>query len=340
MTDGSTELPDAPTGTKTKLVIDSDGGVDDAVAIWWAATSPDVELVAITTVHGNVDLGTATDNVCRVLEACGAPTVPVAAGRATAIGPAPELRPATFIHGDDGLGNTYRPKAAFGAVAEHAVDMLLRIVREQPGELVLVPIGPLSNIAAAIRADPTWATKVKRLVVMGGAALTQGNALPIGEANIAHDPTAADVVATAAWTTPPLLVGLDVTHLATFTTAEVALVQQHNTAAGVFLDAPLACYSQFGGTFCAPGEFPCHDALAVMAAVHPEMVGGPVLPMGVQVAPGPALGATVIDRRVTFFAKSDGGEQTLPDGFSPWQIGLEVDVDAFRAQLRRLFTAS
>ncbi|MCU1387231.1 MAG: Inosine/uridine-preferring nucleoside hydrolase [Ilumatobacteraceae bacterium] len=329
---------DAPAIERTRMIIDTDGGVDDAVAIWWAATSPDVELLAVTTVHGNVDLGLATDNVCRVLEAAGAPGVPVAAGYATAIGPTPQIRPATFIHGDDGLGNTYRPKATFGVVDEHAVSMLLRIVAEHPGEVVVVPIGPLSNIGAAIQADPTWAAKVKRLVIMGGAALTQGNALPMGEANIAHDPTAADVVALADWATPPLLVGLDVTHLATFTAAEVALVRGHHTAAGEFLDVPLEFYGRFGGTFCAPEEFPCHDALAVMTAVHPAMVTGPILPLGVQVLPGPALGATVVDRRAPFFARADpGATQTVPDGFGPWEIGLHVDVDAFRAQLHRLF---
>jgi purine nucleosidase len=322
---------------RVRMIIDTDGGVDDAVAIWWAATSPDVELVAVTTVHGNVGLGLATDNVCRVLEACDAPAVPVAAGYAEPLGPIPDLRPADFIHGTDGLGNTFRPRAAFGPIQLHAVDLLQRLVDDNPGELVVVPIGPLTNIAAAIEADPTWAGRVKRLVIMGGAALTQGNALPIGEANIAHDPTAAAIVARAAWSTPPLMVGLDVTHLATFTTTEVALVEQHNTAAGAFLDAPLAVYRRYGGTFCAPGEFPCHDALAVMAAVHPAMVTGPVLPLAVQVAAGPALGATVIDRRVTFFAAADGGKQAMPDGFAPWQIGLEVDVAAFRAELRTLF---
>lgn len=322
---------------RTKLIIDTDGGIDDAVAIWWAATSPDVEMVAITTVHGNVELAIATDNVCRVLHACAAPSVPVAAGWATAIGPVPDLRPADFIHGTDGLGNTFRPKAPFGTVDEHAVDLLLRVVAEQPGEIVVVPIGPLTNIAAAIEADPSWAAKVKRLVIMGGTVVSQGNALPIGEANITHDPTAADIVARANWSTPPLLVGLDVTHLATFTSDEVALVEQHNTAAGEFLDVPLAFYRQFGGTFCAPGEFPCHDALAVMAAVHPTMVGGPVLPMAVQVMPGPALGATVVDRRAPFFAKVAGGAQALPEGFTSWQVGLEVDVAAFRAELRKMF---
>lgn len=324
--------------TRTKLVIDTDGGVDDAVAIWWAATSPDVEMIAITTVHGNVDLGVATDNVCRVLEACGASTVPVAAGHATAIGPVPSLRSADFIHGSDGLGNTFRPRASFGAVSEHAVDLIRRVVDEQPGEIVIVTIGPLTNIAAAIQADPTLASRVRRIVVMGGAVLVQGNALPVGEANIAHDPTAADIVARAAWVTPPLLVGLDVTHRATFTAAEVALVEQHNNAAAVFLDAPLECYRQFGGTFCEPGEFPCHDALAVMAAVRPRLVTGPVLPLAVQVGDGPAQGATVVDRRTPFFARSNGGAQATPEGFAPWELGLNVDVAGFRAQLHALFS--
>ena len=214
-----------PTPTIVKLVIDTDGGVDDAVAIWWAATSPAVEIIAITTVHGNVDVDTATDNACRVLHACGAPDVPVARGHAEAAGPVPDLRPADFIHGTDGLGNTFRPKAPFDAVSDHAVDVLRRAVDEQPGEIIVVSIGPLTNIAAVIRADPTWASRVRRLVAMGGAALTQGNALPIGEANIAHDPTAADIVVRAAWSTPPLMVGLDVTHQATFTAVEVALVE-------------------------------------------------------------------------------------------------------------------
>jgi purine nucleosidase len=323
----------------TKLVIDTDGGVDDAVAIWWAATSPQVELVAISTVHGNVDVSTAADNVCRVLHAAGAPTVPVTLGLVEAIGPVPPLRPADFIHGADGLGNTNRPKAPFGPVPEPAVDLLRRVVDEQPGEIVIVTIGPLSNLAAVIEADPTWASRVRRLVLMGGAVLEQGNAMPVGEANIAHDPTAADIVARAAWATPPLLVGLDVTHRATFTADEVALVEQHNTAAGEFLDAPLAVYRQFGGTFCAPGEFPCHDALAVMAAAMPALVDGPVLPLAVQVGPGPAQGATVVDRRAPFFAAASGGaQQAVPPGFASWQVGLEVDVAAFRAELRRMFS--
>lgn len=323
-----------------KMIIDTDGGVDDAVAIWWAATSPLVDLLAVTTVHGNVALDVATDNVCRVLEACGRPDVPVAIGHAHALGPTPELRPADFIHGSDGLGNTFRPKASFGAVAEHAVDLLRRVVTEHTGEISVVPIGPLTNIGAAIRADPEWAASAGRLVVMGGAALTHGNAMPIGEANIAHDPSAADLVARAAWNTPPLLVGLDVTHRATFTPAEVTLVKEHRNAAAAFLDAPLECYRRFGGTFCAAGEFPCHDALAVMAAAQPGLVSGPVLPMAIQVHPGPAQGATVVDRRVTYFAahpENADAEQSIPFGFAPWEIGLDVDVERFRANVRGMF---
>ena len=95
-------------------------------------------------------------------------------------------------------------------------------------------------------------------------------------------------------------------------------------------------YARFGGTFCPADEFPCHDALAVMAAVRPGLVDGPVLPTAVQTGPGPALGMTVADRRQPYFAAA-GQHQTLPDGFSPCQVALTVDVDVFRAELRTLF---
>ncbi|MCU1501481.1 MAG: Inosine/uridine-preferring nucleoside hydrolase, partial [Ilumatobacteraceae bacterium] len=186
-----------------------------------------------------------------------------------------------------------------------------------------------------IDTDPQWASLVKRLVVMGGTVAGPGNALPAAEANIAHDPSAAAVALAAPWAEPPLLVGLDVTHRATLTLDDIELARSHRTAAGTDLAELLAFYQPFGGTFCAPGEFPCHDALAVMAAALPGLVSGPVLPTAVQAEPGPALGMTVCDRRQPYFAAA-GQAQALPDGFAPCEAGLEVDVDRFRAEMRRL----
>ena len=170
---------------------------------------------------------------------------------------------------------------------------------------------------------------------MGGAVAVQGNALPQGEANIAHDPAAADVVARATWHHPPMLVGLDVTLAATFTPAIFELLAEQRTPAAAFLDAPMRFYRTFGATFSPTGECPCHDLLAVMAAAHPDICEAPVLPFAVQATPGPAWGATIVDRRVPFFAAA-GGDSDQPahdDGFRPWRIALEVDVDRFRREL-------
>jgi inosine-uridine nucleoside N-ribohydrolase len=321
------------------VIIDTDGGVDDAAALWWALTDPRLDVVAITVVWGNVSLEVATASVLRVLEAAGRTDVPVAVGLGGPIRPAPELRPATFIHGEDGLGDTFLPPPSTRAVNEPALELLARMVHERPGEIAIVPIGPLSNLGAIVTSDPSFAAAAGPLVVMGGSARKGGNALPAGEANVAHDPVAAQAVVTAAWTSPPLLVGLDVTHQATLSEAEFELLAEHRSPAAAFLDAPLRFYRRFGSTMTAP-DCPCHDLLAVMALAEPEMiVDAPVLPMAVDCAGGPAWGATVVDFRAPFFATLDGADQNTPEGFAPWRIGLTADVDRFRTRVRQLFGA-
>ena len=322
------------------IVIDTDGGVDDAAALWWALTSPLLDVVAVTTVWGNVGLDLATDNVCRVLHAAGRDDIPVAVGAAGPVAAAPEIGVPDFIHGADGLGNTNRPAAPFGAVDEPAADLLTRLVAERPGELAVVTLGPLSTMAELVTADAGWAAGVGDLVVMGGAVASHGNALPAGEANVAHDPVGAAIVVGAAWSSPPLLVGLDVTHEATFSDAEWAALDRRANPAAAFLADPLAFYRRFGSTLTPTGESPCHDLLATMAVVLPDLISGPVLPLAVVTDPGPAWGATIADRRMPYFARAgEGSEQGLPEGFAPWRIGLEVDVERFRAEVRALFGA-
>ncbi len=327
-------------GRPVPVIVDTDGGVDDAAALWFAATAPDVELVAVTVVHGNVDVGVAAANVCRVLEAAGRPDVPVVVGEPAPLGPVPVLRRADFIHGTDGLGETHRPPAAFGPTGTIVADAWAGAVTDRPDEITLVTLGPLSNPASVFRRDPDVATGFRRLVIMGGVVGGPGNALPLAEANIAHDPVAAEEVVTAQWARPPLMVGLDVTHRATFTAAEVAVLERRETPAARFLAEPLAFYGRSAGTFCAPGEFPCHDLLAVLAAVR-DVVDGPVLPLAVQTAPGPAWGATVADRRVPFFERAGAGsQQGMLEGFAPWQIALTVDPPTFRHAVLTMFSVA
>jgi purine nucleosidase len=320
-----------------RVVIDTDGGVDDAAALWWALTDDRVDVLAITVVWGNVDLDVASRAVLHVLDACGRQDVPVALGEAGPIGPAPDLRPATFIHGDDGLGNTVTGPPGGRVVDEPAGELLRRLVGERPGEISLVTLGPLSTIGRVMQADPSFARDVDELVVMGGSARKGGNALPWGEANVAHDPLAGQAVVTAEWRKPPLLVGLDVTHEATLREDEFALLSEHRTPSAAFLDAPLRFYRRYGSTVTAP-ECPCHDLLAVIALIEPDVISdAPVLPLAVDCAAGPAWGATVVDFRAPFFAALDASDQNTPDGFADWRIGLSADAGHFRRLVRSMW---
>lgn len=321
------------------VIIDTDGGVDDAAALWWALLNPDLDVLAVTVVWGNVPVGRAVLSVGRVLAAAGRPDIPVASGAEGPVAQAPALRPATFIHGEDGLGNTTegRPAPPMNLTPEPAPDLLRRRCSERPGQVSLLTIGPLSNLALALDADPAFAATVRELVVMGGSARAGGNALPAGEANIAHDPVAAARVAAAGWAQPPLLVGLDVTREATLTGAHFALLAEHRSPAAEFLDAPLRFYRQFGGALTAP-DCPCHDLVATMALGQPDLItDAPILPMAVDTAGGPAWGATVVDFRAPFVVRLRGAEQDRAPGFGPWRIGLGADVARFRDQAAALF---
>jgi purine nucleosidase len=268
-----------------------------------------------------------------LLAALGRPDIPVARGAAVPLGPAPLEAHSTEVHGGDGLGHAGPPPAPFGPVDEDAATLLRRLVDERPGEVVVVAVGPLTNVATAIRADPTWPRQARRLVVMGGAVDRPGNVSPMAEANIAHDPEAAAIVVGAEWRTPPLLVGLDVTYQATITNSELDLVAERRTPAAALLAGPIATYQ---GSMFTAGATPVHDLIAVLAVAHPEIVHVEDLPLAVDTTGGPAWGATIADRRVPYLRRA-GKPVEPPPGFFPWQVALGADVDRVRAIVRSLF---
>jgi purine nucleosidase len=319
------------------LIFDTDGGVDDCVALWWALADPAIRLLAITTTTGAVDAPLAGSSVLKVLAAAGRLDIPVAVGESGRFGPGPLLEPVPFIHGDDGQGNAGHPlPPGIGPVDEPAVTLLRRLVDARPGEISVVATAPLTNLGRVLAADPGWAGRVAELVVMGGSVSSGGNAQPAAEANIAGDPMAAAAVVAAGWRRPPLLVGLDATHRATLTEAEFRLLAERRTAAAAFLDPPLRFYRQFGSTFTQP-DCPCHDLLAMMAWADPAVLSeAPQLPLAVVTGAGPAWGATVADLRAPIFDRLAGSRQARPEGFHPWRVALGVDVPGFRARFRRL----
>lgn len=178
----------------TRLIIDTDPGVDDAHAIMLAFAHKNAKIEALTTVGGNVSLERVTANTCTILDVLDQPDVPVYAGCAGPI--LPKSHDAASVHGDDGLGGSAYPPSIRRPIEEHAVNALIRMANENPGELTLVAIGPLTNVALATQLDPTLPTKFKRLVVMGGAIYATGNVeqAPATEFNAYMDPEAAHIV--------------------------------------------------------------------------------------------------------------------------------------------------
>jgi purine nucleosidase len=174
-----------------RLVIDTDPGVDDAYAIMAALTHPRAQVEAISTVAGNVPLARTTANACIILDILGQ-DVPVYAGcDGPLVGPAID---AAYFHGKDGLGDSGYLPSRRKVADEHAVHALIRLANESPGELTLVAIGPLTNVALATRLDPALSRKYARLVVMGGAIRGTGNVTTAAEFNVYADPEAAAVV--------------------------------------------------------------------------------------------------------------------------------------------------
>jgi purine nucleosidase len=188
-----------------KIILDCDPGIDDALAIVFAVGSPDLDLVGVTTVAGNVGLDKTTANALSLREFLGAGW-PVTPGSAV-----PLLRPAmdgAHVHGRAGLGTAVLPPAKHHADAGHAVDFIIDMVLAAPGEITLVATGPLTNVALALRREPRLSGLVRDFVIMGGSS-SRGNVTPAAEFNIAVDPDAAAIVFSAGWTVT--MIGLDVT---------------------------------------------------------------------------------------------------------------------------------
>ncbi len=177
---------------KIPLLIDTDPGVDDALALLMAFADPRHEVVGLTIAAGNVGLRHTVRNALKLCEVAGREDVPVFAGCAD-----PLLHPsvdAGHVHGQDGFGDVDLPPAARGAEAEHAALAILRLSHQYAGRLLLVALGPLTNIALALKLDPTLPQRVGRFLVMGGAITCHGNITPAAEFNIAFDPEAAHIV--------------------------------------------------------------------------------------------------------------------------------------------------
>lgn len=277
-----------------KILIDCDPGVDDALAILLAAGNPAVEIVAITTVAGNQTLDKVTDNALRIAAAAGL-AVPVAAGCDRPLVREQILAPE--IHGDSGLGGVAWPEPVASPVDVHAVDLIIDTVLAAPGEVTLVPIGPLTNIAMAIRKRPEIVSAVRDVVLMGGS-YTRGNTTPAAEFNILVDPEAAAAVFNAGWTVT--MVGLDLTRQAPVTADLVDHIRAIDGKLGRLVLDTMTFYNsaiaELGRS--ADGTRPAgslHDPCAVAQVIDPTLLE--LVPAYVEVETSSRLtyGMTVTD---------------------------------------------
>jgi purine nucleosidase len=273
-----------------RIIIDTDPGVDDALAFLLALASPEIKLEALTTTQGNVTLEKATRNALSVLELAGAGHIPVAMGsRLPLVQP---LRASADIHGESGIGNSKLPEPKTQTVSKHAVDYLIERVLAEPSEISIFPIGPLTNIAMAIRKEPRFAKAVKELVIMGGAILEPGNMTPLAEFNIYVDPHAAHIVFHSG--IPITLIPLDVTHK--------CLLKQEHVDRLMKIDSPLSRFIRDAMEVYLEASFKLgyegsslHDPLTLGTILAPALLALKEYYVDVDISGGVSMGKTFAD---------------------------------------------
>jgi|CXWJ01.1.fsa_nt_gi inosine-uridine nucleoside N-ribohydrolase len=282
----------------TKVILDVDTGTDDAVALMLAALHPEIELIGACSVNGNVSLDFTTENTLRVFDHIGVP-VPVYRGLAKPLVredfPVPRGAPnpgTTNVHGD----YLDIPPATSTIQDVGAVEFLIETYRAATEEIVLIPVGPLTNIAAALRVEPRLAQWIPRTIIMGGAHRT-GNLTPRAEFNIWADPEAAHVVFHAGLR-DLTLVPLDATHKALVSLVDCAALRGLGTPAGeataTFVERRIRGYDE-GQPMSRPGAAPVHDALCVAAVFQPDIITTEQLYVTVETHGEVTVGETVID---------------------------------------------
>ncbi|MBP3037866.1 nucleoside hydrolase [Arthrobacter sp. zg-ZUI100] len=277
----------------TKIILDCDPGHDDAVALLLAHGSPEIDLLAVTTVVGNQTLEKVTRNALAIARVANITNVPFAAGS-----PRPLVRTienAPDIHGESGMDGPELPEPSIELDRRHAVDLIIdTVMAHDPGTVTLVPTGGLTNIALAVRKEPRLAERVKEVVLMGGGYHV-GNWSAVAEFNIKIDPEAAHIVFNEKW--PLTMVGLDLTHQALATDEVAARIAAVGTKPAKFVGELLEF---FGKTYKDAQGFdfpPVHDPCAVAYVIDPSVMTTRRVPLDVELTGTLTLGMTVADFR-------------------------------------------
>jgi purine nucleosidase len=276
----------------TELVFHCDTGIDDTMAIVYGAGNG-AEYVACTVTHGNVPVHVGTRNTLTVLDRLGLTDVPVHQGAARPM--AQPLMTAEFVHGQDGLGDAGVPASSREPAGTLAAAEIVRLARSRPGELTLVAVGPLTNLGLALLLEPELPRLVENVVVMGGAVGVPGNASETGEANIWHDPEAAQLVLDAPWDL--LLVGLEITMQTQLPPEALKRIENSTDPRAQFMWPVMQHYLDVYEKSLGVRTCVLHDPLAMALALHPDLATYRLVRAAVELRGDRSRGQVVADLR-------------------------------------------
>ncbi len=275
-----------------KIIIDTDPGQDDAVAILLALASPELEVLGITAVAGNAPLPLTTKNALKIVELARRTDVPVFAGAER-----PLLRPlitAEYVHGKSGMDGPDLPEPVTPLAEGHAADYIVRTLRDEPaGTVTLATLGPLTNLALAFAKAPDVIARLQRIVAMGGGAFEGGNTTPVAEFNILVDPHAAQAVFRAG--APVVLHPLDATHKVLTKAARVAGFRDLGTRVGAAVAELLDFYERFDQAKYGADGGPLHDPNVIAWMLAPQLYAGRDVNLEVETGSELTMGQTVVD---------------------------------------------
>jgi purine nucleosidase len=274
-----------------KILFDTDPGIDDACAMLLALASPELSVEGLSVVHGNCSLEQATTNALSILELVKAGHIPVAKGCGLPLVQPSLLAPET--HGDTGLGYARLPEPRTRPTMQHGSDFLIEKIMSSPGEITLVAIGPLTNVALAIRQEPRIVDAVKELFIMGGAIRYEGNTTALAEFNTYVDPHAAHIVYHAGM--PTTLVPLDVTYQCILTPGDVTRMQEVDSPITKFVADSTRFYMEFHDEYQSIQGCVINDPLALALTFAPELCTYQEMPVDVDLSGGISMGKTVGD---------------------------------------------
>lgn len=317
--------------TPKNILIDTDPGTDDAIAIMLALNSPEVNVKAITVVPGNVTSEQGLDNALRMVSLAGKCAIPVAKGAEHPL--FQKLITAEFWHGKNGLANVELPESKCKADSRWGPDLIIQTVHEHPHDITLVPIGPLTNIALAVEKDPTIVPLVSRVIVMGGS-ISGGNVNAAAEANIYNDPEAAQVVFQAGW--PITMDGLDVGNQTLFTQKDVDKLKQTHGPMNDFMVLVTQFLVDLSAKYGDPGA-PMYDPLAVGQAIDSTFLKTQPMHVDVETKGEYSRGETVANRHNYYENNVLHGDHYEIEGIVPVKPNVDVAVGVDSERFKELF---